>query len=186
MNILIAAPSSASVVGNVASSSSDRAGLHIDSETIEPSDSSSIDIINSGLDLTNVVARNSFVNVRQAIQFEHDANESGVENCENLDYILDFDDNLVANQSSGASVFGTSQTISDEDIPIAGGGIVQLDGVNGNTAMDSSEDGATLTAPDANGLVEGAGPDAGIGADIDALNYIDESMVGPGSTWVAP
>ncbi|MDJ0711949.1 MAG: hypothetical protein QNJ14_16290 [Woeseiaceae bacterium] len=211
-------------VGNISSNSSDRAGLHIDSETLEPSDSSSFTILGSGLDLTNVVARNTFINIRNAIQFEHDANESSntpnVENCQNLDYILDFDDNLVANQSSAQSIFGTSagagrtaillddytvdhgcrlddaseftntriysQTISDTDLLFRAGGSALVTGTNGNIFVDGSEDGATLTAPDANGLVEGAGADAGIGADIDSLIFITEDMVGPGSTWTAP
>jgi poly(beta-D-mannuronate) lyase len=201
-------------VGNIASSSSDRAGLHIDSETLEPSDSSSQLIWESGLDLTNVVANNTFINIRNAIQFEHDANENGIENCENLDYILDFDDNLVANQSSALSIFGTSaganrtaillddytvdhgcrlddasdftnthiysQGLSDTDLFFRAGGSVLPSFVFG------PEDGATLTAPDANNLVEGTGPDADIGADIDALIFITEDMVGPGSTWTAP
>ncbi|MBT8094535.1 MAG: poly(beta-D-mannuronate) lyase, partial [Gammaproteobacteria bacterium] len=167
----------------------------------------------SGLDLTNVVARNTFVNVRNAIQFEHDANENGIENCENLDYILDFDDNLVANQSSAQSIFGTSaganrtairlddytvdhgcrlddaseftnthiysQALSDTDLLFRAGGSALASFVVG------PEDGATLTPVDANGLVEGDGPDAGIGADIDSLEFITEDMVGPGSTWTA-
>lgn len=204
-------------VGNIESNSSDRAGLLIDSETLEPSDSSSIDIINSGLDLTNVVANNTFINIRNAIQFEHNADESGVENCTRLDYLLDFDDNLVANQSEAQSIFGTdagasrnailldqytsphgcrldnasnfanthiySLTISDDDILFRSGGVALENAVNGNIAIDASEDGATLTAPDANALVEGTGADAGIGADIDSLIFITEDMVGPGSTW---
>ena len=203
-------------VGNLASSSSDRAGLHIDSETLEASDTSSLDILNSGLDLTTVVARNTIINAAQAIQFEHDANESPLENCTFFNYLLDFDDNLVANQSAAQSIFGTSaganrtaiilddypghgcaldaasafnnnhiysETISDLDIPVVGGGVALVDGVNGNIAADLSEDGAALTAPDANGLAEGTGADAGIGADIDALTFITEDMVGPASTW---
>ena len=174
--------------------------------------------------MTNVVARNTFINIRNAIQFEHDANESSnapnVENCQNLDYILDFDDNLVANQSSAQSVFGTSagagrtaillddytvdhgcrlddaseftnthiysQSISDTDLLFRAGGSALVTGVNGNIFVDGSEDGATLSAPNADGLVEGAGPDAGIGADVDSLTFITEDMVGPGSTWTAP
>ena len=204
-------------VGNIASDSSDRAGLLIDSETLEPSDSSSVDIINSGLDLTNVVANNTFINIRNAIQFEHNADESGVENCTRLDYLLDFDDNLVANQSEAQSIFGTdagasrnailldeytaphgcrlddaseftnthiySLTISDDDILLRNGNNALVNGVNGNIAIDASEDGATLTAPDGNGLVDGTGADAGIGADTSSLVYITEDMVGPGSTW---
>ena len=204
-------------VGNIASNSSDRAGLHIDSETLEPSDSSSFDILGSGLDLTNVVARNTFINIRNAIQFEHDANENGIENCTNLDYLLDFDDNLVANQSAAQSIFGTSAgegrtailldqytvdhgcrlddaseftnthiyslAISDTDLLFRAGGSALVTGVNGNIFIDASEDGATLTAPNADGLVEGTGPDAGIGADVDSLTFITEDMVGPGSTW---
>lgn len=207
-------------VGNIASNSSDRAGLLIDSETLEPSDTSSFDILGSGLDLTTVVAGNTVINARNAIQFEHNAEEGGIENCTNLDYLLDFDDNLVANQSSGTSIFGTSagagrtailldeytsphgcrlddtseftnthiysQTIADDDILFRSGGVALVTGINGNIAVDSSEDGATLTAPDANGLVEGAGADAGIGADVDSLIFITEDMVGPDSTWTAP
>ncbi|RZV35451.1 MAG: poly(beta-D-mannuronate) lyase [Chromatiales bacterium] len=206
-------------VGNISSDSSDRAGLHIDSETLEPSDSSSEVIWTSGLDLTNVVARNTFINIRNAIQFEHDANENSVENCQNLDYVLDFDDNLVANQSSALSIFGTSagagrtairlddytvdhgcrlddaseftnthiysQAISDTDLLFRAGGSALVTGVNGNIFVDGTEDAALLTAPDANNLVEGTGADAGIGADIDALTFITEDMVGPGSTWTA-
>ena len=130
---------------------------------------------------------------------------------------MDFDDNLIANQSSALSIFGTSagagrtailldeyttphgcrlndaseftnthiysQTISDDDILFRAGGVALVNGVNGNIAVDGSEDGATLTPVDANGLVEGAGPDAGIGADVDSLIFITEDMVGPGSTW---
>jgi poly(beta-D-mannuronate) lyase len=204
-------------VGNIASNSSDRAGLHIDSETLEPSDTSSFDILGSGLDLTTIVARNTVINAQNAIQFEHNADEGGIENCTNLDYLLDFDDNLVANQSTAQSIFGTSAgesrtailldeyttphgcrlndasdfsnthiyslAISDDDILFRSGGVALVTGINGNIAVDSSEDGATLTAPDANNLVEGTGVDAGIGADIDTLNFITEDMVGPGSTW---
>jgi len=210
-------------VGNIASSSSDRAGLHIDSETIEESDTSTFVIINSGLDLTTVVANNTVINTRNAIQFEDDANENSERNCTRLDYLLDFDDNLIANQSSAENIFGTSagagQTaiflddytsppvpepgcrlddasdftnthiyataISDDDILFRSGAMALVTGVNGNIADDASEDGATLTPVDANGLVEGAGPDAGIGADIDSLTFITEDMVGPGSTWTA-
>jgi poly(beta-D-mannuronate) lyase len=206
-------------VGNIASNSSDRAGLLIDSETLEPSDSSTFLILGSALDLTTVVARNTVINARNAIQFEHNADEDGTENCTRLDYLLDFDDNLVANQSSGESIFGTSagagrtailldeyttphgcrldnasaftnthiysQTISDDDILLRSGANALVTGVDGNIAVDGSEDGATLTAPDANGLVEGTGADAGIGADIDSLTFITEDMVGPGSTWTA-
>ncbi len=201
-------------VANIASNSSDRAGLLIDSETLEPSDSSSFDILGSGLDLTTVVARNSIVNAYNAIQFEHNAEENGVENCTNLDYLLDFDDNLVANQSTNPAGAGRtailvdeyttphgcrlndassftnthiySATIADDDVLLRSGATALVSGVDGNIAVDGSEDGATLTAPDANGLVEGTGPDAGIGADIDSLIFITEDMVGPGSTWVAP
>jgi poly(beta-D-mannuronate) lyase len=58
-------------------------------------------------------------------------------------------------------------------------------GVDGNIGADGTQDGATLTAPDANLLVEGAGVDAGIGADLDTLIYVTEDNVGPNSTWVA-
>jgi poly(beta-D-mannuronate) lyase len=200
-------------VANIASNSADRAALLIDSETLEDSDSSSMVIRDSGLDLTTVVAGNTIINSQNAIQFEHNAEEGGIENCLYFDYLLDFDDNLIANQSgtvgesrtailldeyttphgcrlNDASEFTNthiySQTIADDDILFRAGGMALVTGINGNIAADSSEDGATLTAADANGLVEGTGADAGIGADIDALNFITEDMVGPGSTWMAP
>ena len=202
-------------VANLATDSSDRAALHIDSDPIDSGNSSSLDIIASGLDLTNVVARNTIISNRKAVQFEHDSNRDGIENCVNLDYTLDFDDNLIANQSD-PNIFGTSsgasttaiilddypghgcaltdvsdftnthiysQTIQDLPIPLRGGGTALVHGVNGNIAIDASEDVATLTPVDANGLVEGSGADAGIGVDIDILTFIEEDMVGPGSTW---
>ena len=56
-------------------------------------------------------------------------------------------------------------------------------GFDGNIGIDGSEDGASLSAPTDDLLVEGTGADAGIGVDIDLLNFIDEADVGPDSTW---
>ena len=61
-----------------------------------------------------------------------------------------------------------------------------VDGVDGNILADNSEDGASLSEPTANKLVEGTGSDAGIGAALDDLIFIEENMVGPYSTWEAP
>ena len=78
-----------------------------------------------------------------------------------------------------------SQATSDTDLLLRAGGSALVSGVNGNV-FNGAEDGATLTTPNADGLVEGTGADAGIGADADSLIFITEDMVGPGSTWTAP
>ena len=203
-------------VANTTSTSNDRAGLHIDSDPLDQS--SSTTLIASSLDLTTVVARNTVINNDRAIQFENQS-ASGTA-CTLLDYILDFDDNLVANQSEDMNIFGTnsgdsdaaivedtyqgngcaiaatsdfdnnhfySSTISDATtiLPVRGGGSALVNGMDGNVAVDGTEDGAMLTAVDANGLVEGMGADAGIGVALSELQFIEEDMVGPGSTWVA-
>ncbi len=61
-----------------------------------------------------------------------------------------------------------------------------VDGVDGNILADTTEDGASLSEPTANNLVEGTGSDAGIGAALNDLTFIEEDMVGPYSTWEAP
>lgn len=199
-------------IGNTTATSSDRAALHIDSDPLN--DSSSADIIaDTSLDLTTVIARNSFINNDRAIQFEFGSND----NCALFSYLLDFDDNLIANQADANNLFGTAgDSAGDGDPAIHESGYLgkgcamatatDFDnnhiysaslsdsntfdfngigaGVDGNIGADGTEDGATLTAPDANLLVEGAGPDAGIGVDIDILSFVQEANVGPNTTWV--
>ena len=200
-------------IGNTTATSADRAGLHIDSDPLDASSSTDI-IADTSLDLTTVVARNSFINNDRAIQFEYSSND----NCALFSYLLDFDDNLIANQSDANNVFGTDgDSAGDGDPAIHDSGYLakgcSMDpasdfdnnhvysaslsdsgsfdfngvgaGVDGNIGADGTEDGATLTAPDTNLLVEGAGADAGIGVDIDILNFVEEASVGPNSTWVA-
>lgn len=206
-------------VANTSTDSSDRAALHIDSDSIDSGNSSSLELVASTLDLSVTIARNTFLDNRNAVQFEDNSNRDGVENCTLLDYVLDFDDNLFANQSADMNIFGTSagsgaaaikqdeyidhgcalnndsdydnnhvysDMVADRTPIFAKRDATSLtDGADGNILMDNTENGASLTAADANLLVEGTGADAGIGAAIADLTYIEESMVGPGSTWVA-
>jgi hypothetical protein len=199
-------------IGNTTATSADRAALHIDSDPLDAS--SSGDIFNdTALDMTTVIARNSFINNDRAIQFEFGSND----NCALFSYLLDFDDNLIANQADANNVFGTAgDSAGDGDAAVHESGYLAKGcamatatdfdnnhiysatlsdsntfdfngigaGVDGNIGVDGTEDGATLTAPDANFLVEGAGPDAGIGVDIDILSFVQEANVGPNTTWV--
>ncbi|PTU02086.1 poly(beta-D-mannuronate) lyase, partial [Pseudomonas sp. HMWF031] len=207
-------------VANIITNSSDRAALHIDSDYIDSGNSSTQTLIDAGLDLNTVIARNTILNTTNAIQFEDDSSRDGAENCTNLDYTLDFDSNLIANQSADNNIFGTASgagatAIKQDEYPAHGCALDNgsdydnnhiyaktvadltpimpkrdntslVDGVDGNILADNSEDGASLSEPTANKLVEGTGSDAGIGAALDDLIFIEENMVGPYSTWEAP
>ena len=193
--------------------SNDRGGLHIDSDPLDASSSTTI-IADASLDLTTVVANNTIINNDQAIHFE-DASASGTA-CTLLAYSLDFDDNLFANQSSANNIFGADRgagdpAVTEADYVANGCGLDVSSTFNNNRLYSATlsdigdgsaittitllpadgnitgaEDGATLTAPDTNLLVEGTGPDAGVGADLDDLIFLEEDMVGPGSTFVVP
>ncbi|MFK8014018.1 MAG: chondroitinase-B domain-containing protein [Gammaproteobacteria bacterium] len=188
-------------VNNMRTTSSQRGALLINPDPLSGSGNTTL-LGTPGLDFTVTVARNTVVNARQAVLFE-DAD------CTDLDPILDFDNNLVMNQSSGASINmntnGVNRTVvNDEDWDLGGCAIDPTSDFDNNhfysatlaegtfnfngAAADNvvgGEDGATFVQ-DADGLVNGSGPDAGIGVDTSILNLIDESQVGPGSTWTAP
>ena len=148
---------------------------------------------------------NTVVNARQAIRFENNSD------CSDINPILDMDNNLIANQSSSNNPSGSTNGSGRNAVTISGydgrncsisamsdfdnnhfystnltdgsfdfGGSL---GVDGNIA--GAQDGASITAPNADGLVEGLGADAGIGAALSLLDLIQESEVGPGSTWTA-
>jgi poly(beta-D-mannuronate) lyase len=211
---------SGNYIANIASNSSDRSGILIDSDHLDSGNSSSTNIIASGLDLTTVISGNTVLNTNNAIQFEHNSTRDGIENCTLLDYVLDLDNNLLANQSTENNIFGTetgngAALVLYDEYPELGcllgnasdfdnnhfyateiadiatvferrDNVSIVDGVDGNILLDGTQDGATLTAPDANLLVEGAGSDAGIGAQLSNLIFLEEDMVGPGSTFVVP
>ncbi len=186
-------------INNLRTTSSQRAGLLINPDPLSGSGNGSI-IGTGGLDFTVTVARNSVINARRAIQFE-DAD------CAELSPILDFDNNLVMNQSSALSINGNTNgegrdAVTDGDFLGAGcsldaasdfdnnhfyssslsqNGTFDFNGAPGDN-VSGAEDGATFTQ-DANDLVNGSGPDAGIGVDTSILNLIEETQVGPGSTW---
>ncbi len=186
-------------INNLRTTSSQRSGLLINPDPLSGSGNTSL-IGTPGLNFTVTVARNSIVNARRAIQFE-DAD------CMDLAPILDFDNNLVMNQSSALSINGNTNgagrdAVTDNDFlnepctmdpasdfdnnhfyssSLSQSGTFDFNGAPADN-VSGPEDGATFTQ-DANGLVNGSGADAGIGVDTSTLNLIDETQVGPGSTW---
>jgi trimeric autotransporter adhesin len=192
-------------INNLRTTSSQRGGLLINPDPLSGSGNGSI-MATPGLDFTVTVARNSIINARQAIIFE-DAD------CHLLSPILDFDNNLVMNQSSALSINSNTNgvgrnVVTDNDFlteppnppgcsmdpssdfdnnhfysaSLSQSGTFDFNGAAADNVF-GPEDGATFVQ-DADGLVNGSGPDAGIGVDTSILNLIDESQVGPGSTWV--
>lgn len=189
-------------INNLRTTSSQRSGLLINPDPLSGSGNGSI-IGTPGLDFTVTVARNSIVNARRAIQFE-DAD------CIVLAPILNFDNNLVMNQSSALSINGNTNgegrdAVTDNDFvtepcsidptsdfdnnhfysaSLSQSGTFDFNGALADN-VSGAEDGATYVE-DPDGLVNGSGVDVGIGVDTSILNVIDETQVGPGSTWTAP
>lgn len=188
-------------INNLSSSSSKLAALMVWADPL--SGSANGNLIGS-VNGTLTIARNTVINAKQAIQL-------GDVDCNLAPTILDMDDNLVANFDSGnainaGSTNGAGRSVVTQTAFLAKPCTVSASsdfdnnhfysesmqdsgffdfkaGVDGNVA--GAENGATLTTPNANNMVEGAGADAGIGADLDALIYISDDMVGPGSSWTA-
>ena len=191
-------------INNLRTTSSQRGGLLINSDPLSGSGNGAI-MATSGLDFTVTVARNSVVNARHPIIFE-DAD------CPMLPPILDFDNNLVMNQSSALSINGNTNgegrdAVRDSDwvnepcsfdpatdfdnnhfysASLSQSGTFDFNGALADN-VSGPEDGATFTQNPTNPLlVDGSGADTGIGVDTSILIVIDESQVGPGSTWTAP
>lgn len=189
-------------LNNLRTTSGQRGGLLINPDPLSGSGNTAI-IGGGGLDFTVTVARNTVVNARQAILFD-DAD------CADLDALLDFDDNFVMNQSSSLSINANTNgvgraAVTDDDWDASGCDIDAASDFDNNhfysdrlaegafnfngAAADNTvggEDGATFVQDPTTGLVDGSGPDAGVGVDTSILNVIEDSQVGPGSTWVAP
>ena len=189
-------------INNLATTSGQRAGLLINPDPLSGSGNRAI-IATAGLNFTVVVARNTVVNANQAIQFE-DAD------CGLLAPLLDFDDNLVFNQSEAMSINNTDagdgrpavvddafnsascslDPMSDFDNnhfysdSLSQSGTFDFNGAAGDNVV-GGEDGVAFTL-DADRLVSAGGASVGVGVDTSILHFIAESEVGPGSTWVAP
>lgn len=188
-------------VNNMRTTSGQRAGLLLNPDPMSGSGNNSQ--VQAGvLDFTVVVARNTVVNARQAIQFEN-------ADCTILPPLVDWDDNFVMNQSSALSINGNTNgegrnAVRDDDwvgsgcafdaaSTFAGNRFYSANlsasgtfDFNGNLAGNTvgAEDGADYVQ-DGDGLVNGNGVDAGVGVDTSILHLILESEVGPGSTWTA-
>lgn len=189
-------------INNIRTTSSQRAALFINADPLSGSGNGAI-ISAPGLDFTVTVARNTVVNARQAIAFED-------RDCGLLDHVLDFDDNLIVNQTSGMSINmntnGSGRTaITDGDFvaepcaisnasdfdnnhfyseTLSQSGAFNFNGAAGDNLV-GPQDGATFML-DANGLLSATGASVGVGVDTSTLHVVLESEVGPGSTWTAP
>ena len=189
-------------INNLRTTSSQRGGLFINSDPLSGSGNRAI-VAAGGRDFTVTVARNSVVNARQAIAFE-DAD------CELLAPILDFDSNLIVNQSSANSINGNTNgsgrtAVTDGDFvaepcsispasdfdnnhfysdTLSESGNFNFNGAAPADNLVGAQDGAEFIL-DAEGLLNASGASAGIGVDTSLLHVIQESEVGPGSTWTA-
>ncbi len=158
---------------------------------------------NDTLTLTTVtVANNTVLNSREPLEFaSKDCNAT-------KQFLVDLDDNLVANGEddgmsgafAGTVANGTGRTAVQNECDIddasdfdnnhiysdtfengtANTFYTDFAGASGN--ITGAEGAADMTA-NANGLLEGQGVDAGIGADVNLLELLDDTMVGPGTTW---
>ncbi|AFU99263.1 chondroitinase-B domain-containing protein [Simiduia agarivorans] len=183
-------------INNIRTTSSQRAALLVNSEVLTGDGNGAV-IADGSINKTLTISNNTVVNAQYALQF-------GSKNCGLASIVIDVDGLLIANQDSANSINGNTngsgrtaviddcaiEASSDYDnVHIYSDTLSKSGSFNFKQGMDGNlfgaENGATLTTPDANNMVEGAGPDAGIGADLDALIYISEDMVGPGSSWTA-
>ena len=196
-------------IGNLSSGRDRHGGLFISGDPLSGSGNRAI--FNptdpaDARDLTTVVARNSVVNARQAWHIDS-------RDCAIADYdghLVDFDDNLVFNQTSGQSIYGNTNgsgraALRDSEFVAAScafnagadfdGNHVYSDTLsasgqfdfNGAAVADNvvgAQDFADFSV-DRTVLLNAGGAAAGIGVDTSILNIIDSSQVGPGSTWVA-
>lgn len=188
-------------IANVRTTSSQRAALLINHDPLSGGGNAAI-IANDDIDKTTIVARNTVVNARQAIRFE-------TNDCDDINALLDFDGNLIANE--GTNNNGNNRDAVTETAYITAGCRIDTDSdfddnhfysqdltddasadafdFNGATGADGNiagaEGGAEIVA-DGDGLFNGDGADAGIGADTANLTVILEENVGPNTTWEAP
>ena len=189
-------------INNIRTTSSQRAALLINPDPLSGSGNRAI-VGTAGLDYTVVVARNSIVNANRGISFE-DAD------CSLLAPILDFDQNLILNQSEMESINNSENgdgrdAVTDGDFVAAScsldpasdfddnhfysAGLSQSGTFDFNGAAADNvvggEDGEPFMV-DANNLLSATGASVGIGVNTSTLTVVQRSQVGPGSTWSAP
>ncbi|MEO1481002.1 MAG: chondroitinase-B domain-containing protein [Myxococcota bacterium] len=194
-------------MSNLRTTSGDGGGIVLDLEFFEDGGNVAnrllLDEINgSTRDGTVEISNNTIVNSRQAIVYEDDrcerydvgtptvsfvdnfvSNADGTPNGNNRAVIRDSDfvvDGCPLNASFTGNHF-YSETLSNQD-----GSTLTLDNTNtiGGEILGTENGGADIVTDPETGLVDGSGPDEGVGVDTSILTIIDETMVGPGSTWV--
>ena len=185
-------------ISNLRTGSGQRGGLLVNLPPLDNENGNGV-IIDAGGDFTVTVARNTVVNARQAIIFDIDGTS-----CGPLAPLLDFDGNLVFNQSSNPNGSGRTAVIdgdfssascaldpaSDFDdnhiysATLSQSGAFDFSGAPGDNVV-GDQDGIPFTVND-EGLLSGGGAAMGIGVDTSLLHVIQENEVGPGSDWVAP
>ncbi|MEL7448907.1 MAG: chondroitinase-B domain-containing protein [Pseudomonadota bacterium] len=193
-------------INNMRTTSGQRAALLLNPDPLSGSGNTAL-IASPPGDFTVTVARNTIVNARQAIQFE-DADCADLPPL--LDFDDNFVMNQTGGPSINDNSNGSGRdAVTDDDWTTAGCALDPAStfadnhfysavlststtfDFNGNLAGNTvgGEDGATFTQ-DGNtqpfatgGLVNGSGADTGVGVDTSTLELIEESQVGPGSTW---
>ena len=179
-------------IAGLRTTSGDRGGLYANSDVLDNSGNS------SGTPAVVTVANNTILNSREAIEFAS-------KECQDADnpvaFLVDFDNNLVANGETGALTGnesnGAGREAIQDDCAIdpssdfdgnhiysavltnSGGAFFELyTGAADNVV--GAEAGADIVA-DTNGLWMGQNADAGKGADTSQLILLTEADVGPGS-----
>ena len=176
-------------IAGLRTTSGDRAGLYANSDVITNSGNATSTIA------TVTVANNSIFNSREAIEF-------GSRDCDaSLQFLVDFDNNLLANDEEGdnlglASNGRSREAIQDDcdidlnsdfdnnhlytrDITNSGGPFFSL--FTGSTGNIEGAQGEADIVQAENGLWQGQNTEAGIGADVSLLTFLTEADVGPGS-----
>ncbi|MBF7074174.1 hypothetical protein ISG33_12255 [Glaciecola sp. MH2013] len=176
-------------IAGLRTTSGDRAGLYANSDVITNSGNATSTIA------LVTVANNSIFNSREALEF-------GSRECSaSAQFIVDFDNNLIANDEEGdnlglASNGRSREAIQDDcdldassdfdnnhiysrDITNSGSSFFAL--FVGSAGNIEGAQGDADIAQASNGLWQGQNADADIGADVSALTFLTEADVGPGS-----
>ncbi|TLU61844.1 hypothetical protein FE810_13580 [Thalassotalea litorea] len=181
-------------VSNVRTTSGGRGAIFIHTDKADDTSNQTIIADNAGDPsvLISQVTGNTVYNAREGVNFD-EKSCSGNERPS-----LNFTDNLIANITGNSNAESSKGTLSVKfdnsgctvDVLTFANNHVYAKDVTDGGSIDISTtsgalDDADLTAANADGLVSGQGVDAGIGADTSKLMLIEESQVGPNSTWTA-
>lgn len=179
-------------IAGLRTTSGDRAGLYANSDVLDNSGNS------SATPAVVIVSNNTLLNSREAIEF---ASKECLDSANPVAFLVDFDNNLIANGETGASAGnegnGAGREAIQDDCELdsasdfdgnhvysavltnSGGSFFELFPNASNNLVGT--EGAADLGMDAEGLLFGQNTDAGKGADTSQLVLLTEDDVGPGS-----